>query len=1215
MGYADAAHARALVSPCPRLWIALALLLVGGIPGAWAGDPPADPPADPLGARASAVLAAAADPAALGRLAADDDPDPWRVADALLLRREAAAARAFAAASTRPAFEGLAAWVEAQVAAPVAPARREALARQRAARDAPTAEAARAAAVGPDDVVTVDAFVVDGDRRAAGGDLAGAVAAYRAAAEVAARLPWRTGAAEAWRQAARRALQRGDLATGLACADARLVLETALGSRAGVARTEHQRAALLRLSGRADDARAALDRAEAAARAADDRESLGNVLGERAMMFAEAGRGADALPLLDAALEAYAGAADHAGEPRFRPDAAKVERYLGQTQVNRAEVLRDLGRTADARLALEAALASALRAGDRQREGTARSRLATVLASEGRRVEALAARRAAVVALDAAGLAAAAANERRLASSLSWALGDLEGALADAERAVADLGRLQSAKDLVLARVQAALVRSATGPLAAARAHADAAVALATTVGDAALVARARAARARCAYLEGDLAAADADFTAASAAGVGLPRATRFELGMDAGPVLLRVGRTKAARTLYERLAAEAEAAGDRDAAYRARLGVIEVERADGDPEAVAAAIDAAAALVDPAAPTAVVLRLQRADVRLAAGDAVGALDEARGALADATARRSAREAATARVGIVRALTALGRPAEAAAAATEALAAAADVGTADLEADAALAAAAAYLVAGDPDASRAAADRALERSWRFGRFLADAEGASARARVASAALYGVEACLARADLEGAFAFAERGRAVALAESLGLRDALAGTHASPAAVAEEEAARSAEALAAAALAEAVADGDRAVVRARRLDLEAARTRHLDVLARFAADAKSRAGLAFPAVASAADVRRALAADEAYVAYVTNGARGLALVVTAAGVRAAPLPPLTSLEDALGPEDAGALDALRAAVVAPLALPATVRRVVVCPMGAALDVPYAALLPDVDVAVAPSAGIWLRQRGEAARTGEGVLALGDPDYDGSARGTPRATTWVRLPGTGVEAKAVGTEVLLRGDATEARFRAAVVARPRWSAVHCACHGAMDLRQPLRSALALAPEAGDDGLLTAAEVYRLPVRSDLVVLSGCETARAHVVEGEGPLGLARAFFVAGTPRVIVALWKVDDAATSAPHAGVPRALQGRRAGGDGAQGGAGDGAGRGEVGRAAVLGGLAAPRRVVRPGRAAVTGGAGRGRRAGRARPRPTRAADRRTPRRTP
>ena len=372
--------------------------------------------------------------------------------------------------------------------------------------------------------------------------------------------------------------------------------------------------------------------------------------------------------------------------------------------------------------------------------------------------------------------------------------------------------------------------------------------------------------------------------------------------------------------------------------------------------------------------------------------------------------------------------------------------------------------------------------------------------------------------------------AERGRAVALAESLGLRDALAGVEASPAAVAEEEAARSAEALASAALSEAVAAGERATIRARRAALEAARARHVEVLARFAADAKSRAGLAFPPVASAAAVRAVLAADEAYVAYVTNDTKALALVVTAGGVRAVRLPATPPLDGGLGPEGTAALDAQRAAVLAPLGLPPTVRRLVVCPMGATLDVPYPALLPDVDVAIAPSAGVWLRQRAEAARTGEGVLAVGDPDYDGSARGAPRPTTWVRLPGTGVEAKAVGTEVLLRGDATEARFRAAVAARARWAAVHLACHGSMDLASPLRSALALSPTADDDGLLTAAEVYRLPVRADLVVLSGCETARARVVDGEGSLGLVRAFFVAGAPRVVVALWKVDDAATNA-------------------------------------------------------------------------------------
>ena len=58
----------------------------------------------------------------------------------------------------------------------------------------------------------------------------------------------------------------------------------------------------------------------------------------------------------------------------------------------------------------------------------------------------------------------------------------------------------------------------------------------------------------------------------------------------------------------------------------------------------------------------------------------------------------------------------------------------------------------------------------------------------------------------------------------------------------------------------------------------------------------------------------------------------------------------------------------------------------------------------------------------------------------------------------------------------------------------------------------------------------MLRRQIPADLVVLSACETARGRVVQGEGIVGLTRAFMFAGVPRVLCSLWKVDDEATRA-------------------------------------------------------------------------------------
>ena len=58
---------------------------------------------------------------------------------------------------------------------------------------------------------------------------------------------------------------------------------------------------------------------------------------------------------------------------------------------------------------------------------------------------------------------------------------------------------------------------------------------------------------------------------------------------------------------------------------------------------------------------------------------------------------------------------------------------------------------------------------------------------------------------------------------------------------------------------------------------------------------------------------------------------------------------------------------------------------------------------------------------------------------------------------------------------------------------------------------------------------EIYGLKLRSELVVLSACETGLGKDVRGEGRIGLTRGFTYGGSPRVIASLWRAPDRATS--------------------------------------------------------------------------------------
>ena len=95
-----------------------------------------------------------------------------------------------------------------------------------------------------------------------------------------------------------------------------------------------------------------------------------------------------------------------------------------------------------------------------------------------------------------------------------------------------------------------------------------------------------------------------------------------------------------------------------------------------------------------------------------------------------------------------------------------------------------------------------------------------------------------------------------------------------------------------------------------------------------------------------------------------------------------------------------------------------------------------------------------------------------------------------------------------------------------------IHLATHGLVQDNYTggsIPGAIALSKDNTNDGLLTADELFQLEnqLQARLVVLSACDTGRG-AITGDGIIGLSRSLIAAGTPSILVSLWKVPDEST---------------------------------------------------------------------------------------
>jgi CHAT domain-containing protein/tetratricopeptide (TPR) repeat protein len=193
----------------------------------------------------------------------------------------------------------------------------------------------------------------------------------------------------------------------------------------------------------------------------------------------------------------------------------------------------------------------------------------------------------------------------------------------------------------------------------------------------------------------------------------------------------------------------------------------------------------------------------------------------------------------------------------------------------------------------------------------------------------------------------------------------------------------------------------------------------------------------------------------------------------------------------------------------------------------------SLPY--LIKNFTISYNFSATLWKESLQEQSSDSRRILAMA-PRYDYHEIPPPeifQSRQYYRdrlMPLPGARDEALSISGMMKGDvlldemATETNFKSMA---GDYQILHFAMHTLLDDENPMFSKLVFAEPVcdEDDGFLNTHEIYNLRLSADLAVLSSCRSGYGVLRRGEGVMSLARGFFYAGVPSVVMTNWEIED------------------------------------------------------------------------------------------